>query len=429
MVPIRHALRNGAGPVTSAKDLIDQRLSRVEFTLMMSMTMAVTALAIDMMLPAFSEMRSTFGLSDASNTIALVVTLFLLGLGVGQPLWGPLSDALGRKTVLYAGIAVYVVGALGAALAPTLPVLLAARFVGGFGAAGPRVVSQGVVRDAYEGDAMAKVMSYVMAVFILIPVVAPTIGALVLTVGTWHSIFVVIAMFGIAVAAWTLRLPETHPAERRVPLEFRRLAGAASRVLHSRFAMGLTCAQAVVFGFFASYLASSQLFMDDIYGLADVFPFVFGAQAVVLGVGMLANTRLLDRFGIRSILTGVFTTYFVMTAVLLIAVLAFSGVPPFWVFVAILTPILFAHSLLLPNLRSAALIPMGAIAGTAAAVVGSITTLGGAIGGAVIDRTYDGTLLPFAVGGLVAGAAAFGLFRWSARVWDVSVAEDAHVSA
>ena len=416
-------------PAAESRDLLDSRLSRTEFTLMMSMVMAVTALAIDMMLPAFGEMRASFGLADDSNTIALVVTLFLLGLGFGQPLWGPLSDALGRKTILYAGLGVYVLGAVGAALAPTLPLLLAARFVGGFGAAGPRVVSQGVVRDAFSGEAMAKVMSYVMAVFILIPIVAPSVGALVLAVGSWHMIFLVIAAFGIGVGIWALRLPETLPPARRLPLGFRRLGMAASRVLRSRFAMGLTVAQGVIFGFFASYLASSQLFIDDIYGLDSLFPFVFGAQAVVLGIGMLTNTRLLDRFGIRSILTGVFTTYVVMTLVLLTASVASGGAPPFWMFVAILTPILFAHSLLIPNLRSAALIPMGAIAGTAAAVIGSITTLGGAIVGAIIDRTYDGTLIPFAIGGVIAACIALGMFTWSARVWDVAVAEDAHLSA
>lgn len=414
--------------MSAARDVLSERLSRVEFTLMMSMTMAVTALAIDMMLPAFGDMRAEFGLADDSNTVALVVTMFLLGLGVGQPLWGPLSDALGRKRVLYAGLAVYVIGAIAAALAPSLEIVLAARFVGGFGAAGPRVVSQGVVRDAFTGEAMAKVMSYVMAVFIIIPIVAPSVGALVLAIGTWHSIFLVIAAFGVGVGVWTLRLPETLPPDRRLPLDFGRLAAAASRVARSRFAMGLTLAQAVIFGFFASYLASSQLFIDDIYDLAPVFPFVFGGQAVVLGIGMLANTRFLDRYGIRRILTGVFVTYVVMTIVLLGASIGFGGAPPFWLFVAILTPILFAHSLLIPNLRSAALIPMGAIAGTAAAVIGAVTTLGGAIGGAIIDRTYDGSLVPFATGGLIAACLALALFLWSASVWDVAVAEESHIT-
>ncbi len=410
--------------MNAARDVLAAKLSRLEFTLMMSMVMAVSALAIDMMLPAFGEMRSAFGLADDSNTIALVVTLFLVGLGVGQPLWGPLSDALGRKPIIYAGLAVYVVGAVGAAMAPSLPLLLAARFVGGVGAAGPRVVTQGVVRDAFEGEAMAKVMSYIMAVFILIPIVAPSVGAAVLVVASWEAIFLVIAAFGVSVGLWAMRLPETLPTERRLPLDYSRLARAAGQVLRNRFAIGLTGAQAVIFGFFASYLASSQLFLDDIYDLGDLFPFVFGAQAMVFVVGMLTNTRLLDRLGIKRILTGVFSTYLVMTGVLLIAAVVAGGAPPFWVFMAILAPILFAHSMLIPNLRSAALIPMGAIAGTAAAVIGSITTLGGAIGGALLDSTYDGTLIPFATGGFIAAGVALGLFLWSSHVWDDAVRDD-----
>ncbi len=415
--------------MNAARDVLAAKLSRLEFTLMMSMVMAVTALAIDMMLPAFGEMRTAFGLAEDSNTIALVVTLFLVGLGVGQPIWGPLSDALGRKPIIYAGLAVYVVGAIAAAMAPTLPALLAARFLGGIGAAGPRVVTQGIVRDAFEGEAMAKVMSYIMAVFILIPIVAPTVGAGVLAVASWEWIFIVIAAFGVGVGIWALRLPETLPPDRRLPLDFSQLGRAAGRVLRSRFALGLTLAQAVIFGFFASYLASSQLFLDDLYDLGDIFPFFFGAQAMVFVVGMLTNTRLLDRLGIRIILTGVFITYVVMTAVLLVATLASGGVPPFWLFVLILSPILFAHSMLIPNLRSAALIPMGAIAGTAAAVIGSITTLGGAFGGALLDSTYNGSLIPFATGGFVAACIALGLFLWSSRVWDEAVSEDAAIRA
>lgn len=415
--------------MSAAREMLAAKLSRLEFTFMMSMVMAVTALAIDMMLPAFGDMRATFGLAADSNTIALVVTMFLVGLGLGQPLWGPLSDALGRKPIIYAGLVVYVVGAIGAALAPTLPALLLARFVGGFGAAGPRVVTQGVVRDAFEGEAMAKVMSYIMAVFILIPIVAPTVGALVLAISSWQVIFVVIAVFGIVVGIWAVRLPETLPPERRIPLDLGRIGAAALEVVRSRFAIGLTAAQAVIFGFFASYLASSQLFMEDIYDLADLFPLFFGGQALVFVAGMLTNTRLLDRFGIRTILTGVFSSYLVMTVVLLVVALGAGGSPSFWVFMAILAPILFAHSMLIPNLRSAALIPMGAIAGTAAAVIGSITTLGGALGGALIDSTYDGTLVPFAVAGVIAAAIALGLFLWSSAVWDEAVAEEAHIRA
>ena len=179
-----------------------------EFIVLISMLMALTALAIDLMLPAFGAMRESFGLPEDSSAVAPVVTVFLLGLGIGQPLWGPLSDAFGRKRILWIGLAVYGVGAAGAALAPSLALLLAWRFVGGLGAGAVRVVALGTVRDRSRGEAMARIMSYVMAVFILVPVIAPALGSIVLGVASWHATFWVLVAVALAAAAWSTRLPE-----------------------------------------------------------------------------------------------------------------------------------------------------------------------------------------------------------------------------
>jgi DHA1 family bicyclomycin/chloramphenicol resistance-like MFS transporter len=386
--------------MSAARDVIEQKLGRVEFTFLISMIMAVVALAIDMMLPSFTELRMHFGLASDSNALAPIVTFFFIGLALGQPVWGPLSDALGRKRILYWGMSVYVAAAIAAVFAPSLGVLFALRFVGGLGAAGPRVVALSVVRDAYEGSAMAKVMSYVMAIFILVPL---------------------IAAFGVAVAVWSFRLPETLPVGRRLPLDFGRLLAAAGQVFSSRFAMGLTLAQTSIFAFFASYIASSQLIVDDVFGLGDWFPLIFGASAGVVGIGMLANTRLLDVVSMRTILRGVFSTYVTVAMALVIVAVSTGGRPALPLFLAVLAPILFAHALLIPNLNAAALVPMGSIAGTAAAVIGTVSTLGGAIVGAVIDRTYDGTITPLAIGCLVAAVIALALFLWAVGVWDEAI--------
>ena len=415
--------------MNAARTLISERLSRVEFTLLVSMIMATTAIGVDMMLPAFGEMRPVFGLEADSNALAPVVTFYLIGIALGQPLWGPLSDAIGRKRVLYAGLAVYVVAAVAAAFSPNLIALFVARFVAGIGAASPRVMSLGTVRDAFEGERMAKVLSYIMAVFLVVPIVAPTLGAGLLIIGDWRTIFFAIALFGIAIALWTTRLPETLPAENRLPLSFTKLANAAGLVARSRFVMGLTLAQTALFGFFASYLASSQLIVDDVFGLDPWFPVIFGASAAVLGVGMLVNTRLLDRFSLRGILRGVFVTYVVTASAVLVLALATGGQPSFWAFQLLLTPILFAHALLIPNLNSAALIPMGALAGTAAAVIGTVSTFGGALIGATLDAAYDGTLLPLSVGLMASAAVGAAMYWWSDRVWDEATSQDANVEA
>lgn len=410
--------------MNAARETIESRLSRVEFTVLMSTVMAVGALAIDMMLPAFTEMRDHFGLSADSNALAAVVTMFLLGLGFGQPLWGPLSDALGRRRILWAGLSIYVIAALFAAFSPTLPVLLAWRFVGGFGAGAARVVSQGVIRDAYEGEHMAKILSYIMAVFILVPVIAPSVGSLVLAVSGWETIFFVIAGFGIVASLWVIRLPETLPAERRVPLSFSKLGLGARAVVTSRYAVGFTLAQTFMFGFFASYLASSQLIIEDVFGLGDWFPIIFGAQAALLGTGMLFNPRLLDRFGLRRVLRIVLTAYFGASLLFAVIGILTGGTPPFWLFMAGLAPILVSHAFVIPNLNSAAMIPMGNIAGTAAAVIGSTATLGGAVIGAILDRTYNGTTLPLMLGSALVCGIGYGFYRWADARWESATAEN-----
>jgi DHA1 family bicyclomycin/chloramphenicol resistance-like MFS transporter len=382
------------------------------------MLMAVVALAIDMMLPAFGVMRSEFGLAADSNALAPIITFFFLGLALGQPIWGPLSDALGRKRILYLGLAVYIAASIGATFAPSLPVLFALRFLAGVGAAGPNVVARGIVRDAYAGQTMAKVMSYVMAVFMVVPVVAPTLGAIILALGSWQLIFWFFATFGLGVGLWSRRLPETLAPNRRIPLNLRHLTGATGTVLRSRFTMGLTFAQASLLGFFVSYLASSQLMIEDIFRLDAWFPIIFGGSAAAIGLGMLVNARLLNVVPLRSLLRGAFIGYGAATFFFAAIAWATGGKPPFWLFLLGLTPILFSHALLIPNLNAAAMIPMGSVAGTAAAAVGTISILGGALVGALIDNWYNGTIIPLATAGLLGCAVAFAFFIWAERVWD-----------
>lgn len=404
--------------VKTARETVESRLSRLEFTVLISMFMAVVALAIDMMLPALGPMRSHFGLAPDSNALAPIVTFFLIGLAFGQPIWGPLSDAIGRKRVLYIGLALYIASSVGAAFAPSLEMLFLLRFIGGVGAAGPRVVAYGIVRDVYEGQTMAKVMSYIMAVFIAVPVLAPALGALVLAFGSWQLIFWVIAAFGVGVILWSRRLPETLPAERRIPLDARQLLQAVSAVTRNRLTMGLTFAQTAVFGFFASYLASSQLIIDDIFGLDAWFPIIFGGSAAVIGLGMLLNARLLNTFPLRTLLRWVLIGYTASTFTFAAIAWATGGTPPFWLFLAGLAPILLSHALMIPNLNAAAMIPMGRSAGTAAAVIGTISTLGGAVVGAAIDAAYDGTIIPFATAGALGCAIAFGFYLWADSGWE-----------
>ncbi len=365
-------------------------MSRREFTVLVSMLMALTALATDMMLPAFGDMRTEFGLPAASSAVAPVVTVFFIGFGCGR---------------------------LVATRAPTLGSLLLLRLVGGLGAAAVRVTAQGTVRDRYRGDEMAKTLSYIMAVFILVPTIAPSIGTVILVVGSWRAIFVFFALFAFVAALWSLRLPETLPEARRLPLDHRRIGAAIRTVAGSRFSMGLALAQMAAFGFFASYLASSELIIGDVFGLGAWFPLIFGAGALAIGSGMLVNPRLIDRRGLRAMVRYVMVGNFMASIVFAAIALASGGRPPFWLYFVGLAPLLLAHAFIVPNLNAAAMLPMGNLAGTASAVIGALVTLGGALIGALIDRFYDSTMMPFAVGGMICGAAAFVFYRWADAVW------------
>jgi len=382
------------------------------------MIMAVTALAIDMMLPAFGVMKPDFGLTEDSNGLAPIITFFLIGLALGQLIWGPLSDALGRKPILYAGVAVYIGAAIGAAFAPSLSALFLLRLLGGIGAAGPRVVALGLVRDVYEGQAMAKAMSYIMAIFIAVPIIAPTLGSLILVVGSWHMVFVAIAVFAIVVGLWSLRLPETLPSDRRLPLRMHRLFAAGGFVVRNRLTMGLTLSRTAVFGFFASYLASSQVIIDQVFGLDEWFPIIFGGSAAVIGLGMLVNTRLLNVIPLRRMLRFIAFGYVGATAAFAAIAWSTAGTPPFGWFLAGLLPILLAHALLIPNFHAAAMIPMGDVAGTASAVTGTIGTLGGALIGALIDASFDGTILPLATAAVIGSTVALAIYLWADQAWE-----------
>jgi DHA1 family bicyclomycin/chloramphenicol resistance-like MFS transporter len=380
--------------------------------------MALAALAIDITLPAFATMRSDFGLAEGSSAVAPVITASLVGLAIGQFVWGPLSDSLGRKVILYSGIAVYVAGAVASALAPSLTVLYATSFITGLGASGARVVALSSVRDTYSGHEMAKTMSYVMMVFLLVPLIAPTLGAAILALSNWRFIYGFVALAGITVLVINRRLPETLPQEKRIPLHFGNLRRAARFVVSNRLTMGYTLAQTAVLGFFASYLASSELLINDVFGMGRWFTVVFSGFAALLAVAVFINNRLLDVLQLRYLLRIAFGGFAVVAIAFAAMAIATDGIPPFGVFIAMLAPLLLVHGLLLPNLNAAALIPMGSVAGTAVAIIGTISLLGGSIIGAFIDRSFDGTILPLALSAAVLGLISLGFAMWADAAWD-----------
>jgi MFS transporter, DHA1 family, multidrug resistance protein len=390
-------------------------LGRVEFTSLLAMSMALAALGIDVMLPAFGAIRADLGLPGDSTAVAGLVTAYFVGLAVGQLGYGPIADRFGRRPALYAGYVIYLLGALAATLAPTLPLLLASRFVWGLGAAGPRVVTLAVIRDSYDGDRMARAMSFVMAVFILVPVLAPTLGALIVSLASWRWVFGACALAVAAVALWAMRLPETLREEHRRELRFGQIAEAARFIVSERQTVAYGMGMTALYGVFASYLASSEIIFGETFDQAARFPIIFGALAAVMGGAMLVNARVVGRFGTRPLAHAVLLAYLTAAGGLVVLGAVTGGRPPLPLFLVGLALMLSGHALLIPNFSTIALAPMASVAGTASSVLGAVQIALGAAVGALIDQSFDGTVLPISVAFLVLGGVALALVLWAER--------------
>lgn len=394
------------------------RIPFAEFLALIGVMMAVGALSLDMMLPALGIIGGEFGVTDA-NDRQEVITAFLIGIGVGQLFYGPLSDLYGRKRMLLAGLALFIAGAFWAALADSFSSLLAARLLQGFGAAAPRVISTAVVRDLFVGNRMARVMSFAMVIFIIVPIFAPALGMLVLGVSSWHAIFVFMAAFALLLAVWSgFRLPETHVAgSGAVPGAgpFGQLRADVLEVLRTRLTVGYTVALGFLFTLLMTYVATSQQVFQDIYGTGDDFPLVFGSIAAVIALANLLNARFVERFGSARIAHTALWMLVAVTGVLLLCSLA--GNPPLPLFWVLMAAILFLFAATVPNLNALAMVPMGRVAGTASSFLGFFTTMMAASLGWLIGQQLDATVLPLAIGFFVATLLAALIARRTRRLY------------
>ena len=402
-------MTTATAPARAAARLRARALGRSEFTALLAMSMALSALGIDLILPAFADIRAELGLASDSTAVAGLVTAYFMGLAVGQLAYGPLADRFGRRPALYLGYGIYAGAALAAAVASTLPLLLVSRFVWGLGAAGPRVVTLAVIRDRFEGERMSRAMSFVMAVFIVVPVLAPTLGSAVVAVGSWRWLVLGCVAAAAVMALWAVRLPETLREEHRTSLRVGRLLAGAREVVSNRRTRAYTLAMTVLYGAFTSYIGSAEIIFSDTFGRPDAFPLLFGAVAAVMGGAMLVNARIVERIGARRLAHGVLLGYVAAAGALLVLALATGGRPPLPAFVAGLAVLLAGHALLIPNFNSIAMAPMARVAGMASSIIGSVQLAVGAALGAVLDQAYDGTVLPLAVGFLGYGLVALGL--------------------
>ena len=379
----------------------------------MAAASATVAISIDAMLPAFSDVRDYLGLSADSSSVALIVTVFFAGLGIGQFVYGPLADRFGRKPVFMAGLLLYVVAGFATTIATSLGWLLIGRFFWGLGAAGPRIVSQALLRDRFRGDTLARAMAIIVTVFLIVPTLAPVLGQAVLQFGSWRYTFAVGPVFGVIVALWSTRLTETlDPGDRR-SIDVRSLVRTVGMILATRRTLGNALALMLMSAAFLPYLGSSERMYGEIYDHGDTFFLWFAASSVVMAGFTFLSARVVRRIGTRRTTVWIFAVLLSVATANLAITIGSGGVPAFGVFVVATILMISFQTALSPLLTSGALDEVGHVAGTAASTIGVISLLGGAMLSPFVDGAIGSTVTPFAAGFLVFSMGASVAAAWA----------------
>jgi DHA1 family bicyclomycin/chloramphenicol resistance-like MFS transporter len=375
-----------------------------EFVALIAMMMALNALAIDAMLPALPAIGEALGVVS-ENSRQWIITAYLLGFGVAQLVYGPLADRYGRKPVLMAGLSLYVLFSVLAAFATSFELLIAARVGTGLGAAALRVLAVSIVRDRYSGRTMARVMSLSFLVFLGIPIIAPTLGQLILSVAPWPWIFGVLALAGGSFMLWAaIRLPETLHPQDRMPIRVGRIAAAFREALSNRQSIGYTLAMTAITGALFGFINSSQQIFFDVFEAPELFTTVFALVASGIAVASLLNARLVEKLGSRLISHAALLGFITMAAIH--SAVTLTGHETVWTFAVLQGLTMFCFGLIAGNFGSMAMEPMGHIAGTASSAQGFISTTVGSLLGFAIGQSFNGSATPMALGFTAMGLSA-----------------------
>lgn len=376
-----------------------------EFIVMMASMMSLVAISIDATLPALGVIGVDLNVSNPNHSQYVIVFMFF-GLTIGQLISGPLSDAIGRKRILYIGLAIYVVGCLISYGAQDLTTMLIGRFVQGLGVSGPYISAVAIVRDKYTGRDMARIMSLVMVIFILVPAIAPSLGQAILYFSSWHSIFAFYIVYGLAVLTWiSIRLEETLPPEKRIPFSIKNLKHGFIEIVSSRATVCYTVCMGVCFGGLIGYLNSSQQIFQDQFKVGEMFSVYFGVLALVLGVASLVNSRFVQQLGMRHIAKRAIIGMIAVSTLFLAVNLLVPEVK-LWMFLGYTAVIFFCFGLMFGNFNAMAMEKMGHIAGIASAIIGATSSAMSMVLGATIGQLYNGTLVPMTLGFFTLGIIA-----------------------
>ncbi|WP_170782488.1 multidrug effflux MFS transporter [Ruegeria lacuscaerulensis] len=393
------------------------RMSRGEFVALVAMMFATIAFSIDSILPALPDIGAQLS-PDDTNKAQLILTSFVLGMGIGTFFTGPLSDAFGRKPVIYVGSALYILAAAAAWASSSLEMLLLARVLQGVGSAAPRVVAMAIIRDLYSGREMARIVSIAMMIFTLVPAIAPMMGAGVIALAGWRAVFVSFMLFSLITIVWMgLRLPESLTPENRRPLRLPLMLDAAREMFSHPTVRLSIMVQTLCLGMLFTMLTMVQQVYDEIHNSAHSFPFWFGFVALMSGSASLLNATLVVRLGMRRLVTWGLGGQILFTSfVLLLNSFDLSANLSFALFVSWQTAVFFMAGMTMGNLNAIAMEPMGHIAGMAASVIGSVSTVLAALIAGPIGLLFDGSILPLGAGILTMSTLGFGLMLHMGRI-------------
>ncbi|PLW74936.1 multidrug effflux MFS transporter [Cohaesibacter celericrescens] len=369
----------------------------VEFVVLMALMMSLVALSTDAILPSLDIIGHELGHSDPQQ-LQQVITALFAGLAVGQLVYGPLSDQIGRKKCIYLGLALFVIGNLLSWSSTSFSQLLIGRLLQGFGVAGPRIILMALIRDMFQGRAMARIMSFIMGVFIFVPAIAPIIGQFIAHLAGWRAVFLFVVFLACVAWIWFgIRQRETLPASKRVRVTPSSLWNGTRRVFTTPSCFGYMIAAGFAFGPFMFYISTAQDLFQTTYAVGERFPFFFAGLALSVGLASFLNSKLVMTFGMRKLVNAALMTLICLSSLALILSYQSGFVPPLWLFLMLFSPLFFCMGLLFGNINALAMEDVGQIAGLASAWIGAVSTGLAMTIATLMGQVYDGTIL--ALGG------------------------------